>query len=119
MFEGFIARGDVMKFWVTLAVIAAIVTAGSVSPADAKKYTIYQRQIALKTRVNKAERAKELTFKEAKHFRDELADVQEDKDKMISKNNGRLSYEDENKLEKKLNSISTSITKHKLEKRVE
>lgn len=108
-----------MKFLVTAAVIAAIVSAGAVSSADAKKYTIYQRQIALKARINKAERAKELTFKEAQHFKDDLADIQEDKEKMISKNNGKLSYEDENKLEKKLNRISTSIQKHKLEKRVE
>lgn len=108
-----------MRFLVSAVVIAAVVTAGAISSADAKKYTIYQRQIALKTRITKAERAKELTFKEANHFRDDLADVQEDKEKMMSKNNGKLSYEDTTKLEKKLNRISTNITKHKLEKRAE
>lgn len=108
-----------MKFLVSAVVVAVIVAAGSSSPADAKKYTIYQRQIALKNRVNKAERAKELTFKEAQNFRDDLAEIQEDKEKMTCKNNGKLSYEDENKLEKKLNRISTSIQKHKLEKRVD
>ncbi|MDZ4837184.1 MAG: hypothetical protein SGJ27_25645 [Candidatus Melainabacteria bacterium] len=108
-----------MKFVVTAVVIAAIVSAGAFSSADAKKYTIYQRQVALKARIAKAERSKELTFKEAKNYREDLADIQEDKEKMISKNNGKLSYEDENRLEKKLNSISASIMKKKLEKRVD
>jgi hypothetical protein len=108
-----------MKYLVTAAVVAAILAASAVSPADARKYTIYQRQIALKSRINRAERAKELTFKEAKHYRSELADVQHDKDKMMSKNNGKLSYEDTTRLEKKLNHISAAVQKRELEKRVD
>jgi hypothetical protein len=108
-----------MKFLVTAAVVAAIVSASFVAPADARKYTIYQRQAALKTRIAKAERAKELTYKEARNFKDDLSEVQTDKRRYMDKNNGKLSYEDISKLEKKLNRISAGVQKRALEKRVD
>ena len=108
-----------MKFLVTAAVVAAIVSASFVAPADARKYTIYQRQAALKTRIAKAERAKELTYKEASNFKDDLSEVQRDKQRYMEKNNGKLSYEDISKLEKKLNRISAGVQKKALEKRVD
>lgn len=107
-----------MRRVVTLAVIAGMFATGFFQSADAKKWTIYQRQAALNKRVSAAERAKELTFKEAQSFKDDLADIEEDKCKMITKNNGKLSYEDEEKLEKRLNKVSVKIQDKKLEKRL-
>lgn len=103
----------------TLAIVAAMFTTGIFQSVDAKKYTIYQRQAALNKRVSAAERAKELTFKEARNFREDLADIEKDKRKMITKNNGKLSYADEDKLEKRLNKVSVGIQNKKLEKRIQ
>lgn len=103
----------------TLAIVAAMFTTGVFQTVEAKKYTVYQRQAALNKRINAAERAKELTFKEARSFRNDLANIEEDKCKMITKNNGKLSYADEDKLEKRLNKVSVGIQNKKLEKRIQ
>lgn len=107
-----------MRNLVTLLVVSGLFATGIYQSADAKKWTIYQRQAALEKRVSTAERAKELTYKEAKSFRSDLADIEEDKCNMINKNNGKLSYADEDKLEKRLNKISAEIHRKKLAKRI-
>lgn len=107
-----------MRITLALALAAGIVASGIVQPADAKKWTVYDRQITLGARIERAEQAKELTFKEASDLREDLSDIQRDKGKMMLKNNGRLSYEDEHKLEERLNKVSTEIHRKKLEKRV-
>lgn len=91
----------------------------SVGPALAKKqWTITQRQVALTREVDAGLKANELTLKEANKLRDRLADVVARGEKMKAKNGGKLSYEDEGKLEKDLNGISDDIHKKKLQKRV-
>jgi len=107
-----------MRKLMTLAVVAGFVCTGVFQSADAKRWTVYERQCALNKRVDKAERAKELTFKEAVGLRDTLADIEEDKQKAMNKNNGKLSYSDEDKLEKRLNKVSADIHKRKLSKRI-
>lgn len=93
---------------------------GLVVPGDAiaKKYTIYQRQVILRDRINRAEKAKELTFKEAKDLREDLGDIQNRKINMMNNNNGKLAYDDETDLEQDLNKVSATIHKWKLNKRV-
>jgi hypothetical protein len=89
------------------------------SGAEAKhQWTITQREEALNKEVNAGQKANELTLKEANGIRDDLAGVTSDIAKAKAKNGGKLSYKDEGKIEKKLNSISVDIQKKKLQKRV-
>ena len=89
-----------------------------VSPVEARKnWTITQRQVQLRKEVESGQKANELTLKEANTFRDKLSDLTGDEAKMRAKNGGKLSYKDEGKLEKRLNSISVDLHKQKLAKR--
>ncbi len=87
-------------------------------PAEAK-LTVSQRQNILLKKTNRAERANELTRKEAQGLREKRNDIIAMESRMRSKNNGRLSYADINKVEKALNSLSLKIQKKALEKRVD
>jgi hypothetical protein len=102
---------------VALATIV-FTSASSAQPALAKKWTISQRQLALRKEVDSGLKANELTLKEAQGLRDRLDAISNDETKMKAKNAGQLSYKDQGKLEKKLNSISVDIQKDKLAKRV-
>jgi hypothetical protein len=92
---------------------------GQPNMAEARKrpVTITQRQVTLRAEVNSGQKSDELTLKEADSLRDRLTGITEDETKMKSKNGGKLSYKDEGKLEKKLNSISVDMQKEKLAKR--
>jgi hypothetical protein len=103
----------------TLSLVSSVcLLSGS---ADAKKttLTVYDRQVALTKEIAKGEQSKELTAKEATDLRSKLADIEKRKTKMETKNGGKLSYEDTNKIEKDLNDVSLKIQKKKLEKRVQ
>jgi hypothetical protein len=92
---------------------------GQPNMAEAKRpVTITQRQVALRAEVNSGQKSNDLTLKEANDLRDRLDGITADEAKMKSKNAGKLSYKDEGKLEKKLNSISVDMQKEKLAKRV-
>jgi hypothetical protein len=90
-----------------------------VSPdALAKKhYTITSRITALEHRINAGQKANELTLKEANSLRDDISDVNGKIAKYKSKNGGKLSYKDENTVEKKLNDVSIALQKKELAKR--
>lgn len=89
-------------------------------PAQAvKHYTVTQRQDALRKEVDSGQKKNELTLKEASKLRDRLTDVNNRILKMKAKNGGQLSYKDEGKVEKDLNSISVDMQKQKLQKRVQ
>jgi predicted transglutaminase-like cysteine proteinase len=108
---------------ILIMVCATILGASSLiqaSPASARSahYTITQRQEQLNREVTAGFKANELTEKEATKLRDRMADVSSDITKMKAKNAGKLSYKDQGKVEKSLNSISIDMQKEKLEKRV-
>ncbi len=108
-----------IKTTLILAAVSWLGLATFAQPVDAKRHwTITQRQAALTQEVDAGQRANELTLKEANGFRDRLAGVTSDIAKDKAKNAGKLSYKDEGKIEKSLNSISVDIQKKKLEKRV-
>lgn len=96
-----------------------LITSVSAGSVQAKKLSVYERQVKLTKEVEKAQSNKELTLKEADHLRERLTNLNERKEKMMSKNAGKLSYKDEEKLEKTLNSISVDIQKKRLDKRVQ
>jgi hypothetical protein len=86
--------------------------------AEARRhYTITNRINALSSKINAGQKANELTLKEADSLRGDIADINSKIDKDKSKNGGKLSYRDENIVEKKLNSVSEKLQKKELAKR--
>src|SRR5262245_44060862 len=84
--------------------VGTAVTTHNVEAAGKKKvWTITDRQQELRKRVEKGQKANELTAKEAGKMNDMLDDIAKDIDKMKEKNDGKLSYKDEGKIEKRLN----------------
>ncbi len=98
---------------------ATIAAVSFCPPAQAKKMTVYDRQVALKKEIDAGEKCKELTLKEACKLREKLDSINEKKEKMLAKNGGKLSYKDEEKMEKWLNGVSIDIQKKRLAKRVQ
>lgn len=97
--------------------------AASVQPACAKGpskkvYTVTDRQVELRNKVAAAAKANELTAKEAEKLNSTLTDIDEDIVRMKAKNGGKLSYKDEGKVEKRLNTVSIDLQKYQLKKRV-
>lgn len=89
-------------------------------PAEAKDWSIDDRQQALMQQINEGQKAKELTVKEAKAMRKDLANLAKKKAKMKGKaGNNTLTKENQTELEGDLNKISVEIQKLKLEKRVQ
>lgn len=110
------------SFVCILAIVAIACGTSNIPSADAapkkKVYTIYDRQVELRKKVEKAFKANELTEKEMGKLNGQLDDINADVDKMKAKNGGKLSYADEGKLEKRLNKVSLSLQKYELTKRV-
>lgn len=107
--------------FVLLATIcgAQSMTVGPAVAASKKKvWTIYDRQVELRKKVEKAFKANELTEKESNKLNGQLDDIDADVQKMKEKNAGKLSYKDEGKLEKRLNKVSLDLQKYQLAKRV-
>lgn len=88
--------------------------------ADAKEWTINERQDQLMKDINEAQKKNELTDKEAKKLRSRLADVARREVKMRGKkSSGSLADADKAILEADLNKVSVDIKKLALEKRVD
>jgi hypothetical protein len=90
-------------------------------PVEAKEWSIDDRQQALMQQINEGQKAKELTVKEAKSLRKDLANLAKKKAKMKAKadKDNTLTKENQTELEGDLNKISVEIQKLKLEKRVQ
>jgi hypothetical protein len=98
----------------------SLVIAFAVSPcAQAKKYSVYDREVSLERKIDSAYKANQLTLKEADSLKDKIKGVKEDEQKMKDKNGGKLSYENVTDLEKELNKVSEKLHKKQLEKRVD
>src|SRR5262245_6981455 len=103
-----------MKRLLTAALMLALIPCA----AQAKNWTITQRQDAQRKMIDAAQKSNELTLKEADALRHRLDKIQTAEIKMKSANGGQLSYKDKAKLEKDLNGVSLRIQKYKLKKRV-
>jgi len=101
-----------------IVLAAASLLIGLASSSQARKWTIYERQVAEQKRINGGEHSGELTKKEADGLRDDMSDIANRISKMKDKNGGKISYSDEGKLEKNLNKVTLKIEKLRLEKRV-
>lgn len=109
-----------------LLLLASLLIASSVGflsnevdAKTAKKWTITERTEALKKEIDDGQKAGELTAKEGESLKEQAGKVDAKIVKMKSKNDGKLSYDNENTLEKDLNKLSLRIQKLKLEKRVQ
>lgn len=85
--------------------------------AKKPKVTITDRLEILSKKIDKGQKANELTLKEADKLRTTISDIKEKIQKAKDKNGGKLSYEDENKIEKDLNKVSVKLTAKELDKR--
>jgi hypothetical protein len=102
-------------------VLAASLNLGTASGVLAKEkvWTIDTRAAKLMQEINEGQKSGELTVKEAKKLRSDLADIAHRKKLMKGDNDGKVSPEDRNKIEGDLNKVSAKIHKLELEKRVE
>ena len=87
--------------------------------AKEKIWTIDTRANELMHQINEGQKSQELTVKEAKKLRSDLADIAHRKKMMKGDNDGKVSLEDRNKIEGDLNKVSEKIKKLELEKRIE
>jgi hypothetical protein len=102
-----------------LLVLAVLQIAPQTSEAKARRYTVTQRHQILGAKINRMEKAGELTLREARDLRDDNQDVWQKVSRMKARNGGKLSYKNIAEVEKDLNSISNKIHKKALQKRVE
>lgn len=113
-------KGDItMTRYLALIAALALTATATISTVEAKKLTVTQRHDILSNRINCAQKAGNLTLKEANDLREDLADVCERQSRMKADNGGKLSYADITKIEKDLNGISNKIHKKHLAKRVD
>lgn len=104
-----------------IAVLASLLVCFSVSALDAqaKKWTIYERQVQLNKEIDQGIKSGDLTSKEGEKLKNEAADISERIAKAKNKNDGKISVPDQSKIEKDLNKLSLNIQKKKLQKRVQ
>lgn len=102
-----------------LLVLAVLQLAPQTSEAKARRYTITQRHQILAAKINRMEKAGELTLREARGLRDDNQDLWQKVSRMKAKNGGKLSYKNIAECEKDLNRISNKIHSKSLSKRVE
>ena len=102
-----------------LLVLAVLQIAPQSSEAKARRYTVTQRHEILAAKINRMEKAGELTLREARSLRDDNQDLWKKVSRMKARNGGKLSYKNIAECEKDLNSISNRIHKKALAKRVE
>jgi len=88
------------------------------APAKGKVWTIDTRANQLMQDINAGQKSGELTLKEAKKLRGDLADIAHRKHLMKGDNDGTVSDADRNKIEGDLNKVSAKIHKLELAKRV-
>lgn len=80
-----------------------------------KDWTTYQRQVNLMNRINEAQKNKQLSVKEAKHFRKDLSDIAMNKQKLRDKSGGEVGSIDMSSIEEELTDTSGDIDKLKRE----
>ena len=108
------------NLFLSLVVSASLGAAISLVAQEAQakpKVTITDRIEILSKKIEKGQKANELTLKEADKLRSDITKITEKIEKAKSKNAGKLSYEDESKIEKDLNKVSVKLTAKELDKR--
>ena len=99
--------------------LAAVICLGAGLPAQSKPLLSDEGQAKLMQQVNAGQKSNQLTLKEAKKLRKDLANVARKKAKMLAKNGRKLSIADTTNLKSDINKISENIHKLELEKRAQ
>jgi hypothetical protein len=105
---------------VAFVLATAFMLNGAVAPgmAASKNWTVTERQEALSKDIDKAYKANQLTLKERDDLKSQHQKISDRMSSMQKKNGGKLSYDDNRKLEKDFNGLSVKLQKKILEKRV-
>jgi hypothetical protein len=107
----------------TPAIGAILITLFMLASTDAsfakRHWTVTERQQALLAEINTAQKANQLTLKEADNLRDDQRKIVEKEQSMKDKNGGKLSVKDNTSLERSLNDLSNRLHKKVLDKRVQ
>jgi len=82
-----------------------------------KEVTITDRIGELSKKIDLGQKNNELTLDEATDLRKKITKINEKIDKCQSKNGGKLSYKDQNSVEKDLNKVSVKLLQEQLSKR--
>jgi hypothetical protein len=98
--------------------ILALLTCAFSASSLAKHWTVTQRQDALLKEIDSSFKANQLTAKEHDDLRNEQQKIIVREKSMKEKNAGKISYEDNRRLEKDLNTLSLKLHKKVLAKRV-
>jgi hypothetical protein len=101
-----------------LILVTSFVLVGSAGPSLARKWTVTQRQEALLKEIESDYKANQLTLAERDDLKEQRQKIVDREKSMKDKNGGKLSYEDNRKLEKDLNNLSIKLQKKVLAKRV-
>lgn len=88
----------------------------AILPVYAKTWTVEQRQTKLMQDVNAGQKSGALTVKQSRKLRKNLANVARKKAKMKLKNEGKVSTEDNAKLQSRIDEASSKIKTEKLKK---
>jgi GTP1/Obg family GTP-binding protein len=97
--------------------LAFQMTAGA-GLAVKKTITVTERQEALFKEINADFKASQLTLEEKNDLIAQHQKIIDKENAMKAKNGGKLSYDDNNKLEKSLNDLSVKLQKKVLAKRI-
>src|SRR5271170_4247599 len=89
------------------------------SSAKSKTWTVTERSEALKKDIASGQKSGDLTAKQADDLRIQAGKIDSKMVKMKAKNDGKISVDDQNTLEKDLNKLSLRMQKLKLDKRVQ
>ena len=102
----------------TALALAALLTAYLVCsplPADAKKWTVTERLVKISKDIDEGRSGNELTTKQVEDLKKEIEDIKERLEKMKTKNGGKLSIPDTNKVHKELNDLSVKTLRLRLD----
>lgn len=97
-------------FVITLSVLLA-----TTLPCQAKKWTVTERLVKISKEIDEGRGANELTAKQVEDLKKEIEDVKGRMEKMKTKNAGKLSIPDTNKVHKELNELSVKTLRLRLD----
>ncbi len=103
-----------MKAATALVVTLSVLLACSL-PCDAKKWTVTERLVKLSKEIDEGRTGNELTTKQVEDLKKEVQDIKDRMEKMKTKNAGKLSIPDTNKVHKELNDLSVKTLKLRLD----
>ncbi len=98
----------------SLLIMLGVIVTLTILPVYSKAWTVEQRQTKLMQDVNAGQKSGELTAKQSRKLRKNLANVARKKAKMKISGAGKVSAEDTAKLQDRIDNTSSKIREEKL-----